>query len=72
MKNTTILLLLKMVLACSILMSCFNPLNGFAQQNTAGYKTAVQPDGQHDFDFNFGKWRTHVQRLQSQQEGPAT
>jgi hypothetical protein len=21
-------------------------------------------DGQHDFDFNFGKWKTHIMRLQ--------
>jgi hypothetical protein len=30
------------------------PLRGFAQER----------DGQHDFDFNFGTWHTHVQRLQ--------
>jgi hypothetical protein len=24
---------------------------------------AVERDGQHDFDFNFGKWKTHVSRL---------
>lgn len=72
MKNTTILLLLNIALPCCILLSCFNPLNGFAQQNTAGHKTAVQRDGQHDFDFNFGKWRTHIQSLQSQPKGPAT
>jgi preprotein translocase subunit SecG len=29
-----------------------------AQQNTA-----TQHDGQHDFDFNFGTWKTHVKRL---------
>jgi hypothetical protein len=30
------------------------PLRGFA----------LERDGQHDFDFNFGTWHTHVQRLQ--------
>jgi hypothetical protein len=24
---------------------------------------AVERDGQHDFDFNFGTWKTHVSRL---------
>jgi hypothetical protein len=22
------------------------------------------PDGQHDFDFNFGTWKTHIKRIQ--------
>ncbi len=30
---------------------------GHAQQAPAGR------DGQHDFDFHFGKWKTHIQRL---------
>lgn len=25
--------------------------------------SAVEKDGQHDFDFNFGTWKTHVRRL---------
>lgn len=25
---------------------------------------AAPLDGQHDFDFEFGKWKTHVSRLQ--------
>ena len=33
--------------------------HGLAQQTAA-----PQRDGQHDFDFNFGKWRTHIQSLQ--------
>ena len=31
---------------------------GMAQQDPA-----AQHDGQHDFDFNFGTWKTHVSRL---------
>lgn len=27
-------------------------------------KTAEERDGQHDFDFNFGTWKTHIKRLQ--------
>lgn len=29
----------------------------------AGPTKAMEPDGQHDFDFNFGTWKTHVSRL---------
>jgi hypothetical protein len=36
----------------------------FSQPMTAA--AAVQPhDGQHDFDFNFGSWKTHIMRLQN-------
>jgi hypothetical protein len=36
----------------------------FSQSMTAA--AAVQPhDGQHDFDFNFGSWKTHIMRLQN-------
>jgi hypothetical protein len=35
----------------------------FSQTTTAA--AAVQArDGQHDFDFNFGSWKTHILRLQ--------
>ncbi len=27
-------------------------------------ETPAQRDGQHDFDFNFGTWKTHIKRLQ--------
>ena len=29
-------------------------------------------DGQHDFDFNLGTWRTHVKRLLHPLTGPST
>jgi hypothetical protein len=29
----------------------------------------VVPDGGHDFDFNFGVWRTHIQRTQDPLSG---
>jgi hypothetical protein len=29
-------------------------------------------DGQHDFDFNFGSWKTHIQRLQNPLTGSKT
>jgi hypothetical protein len=31
--------------------------------NTGTKETATERDGQHDFDFNFGTWKTHVSRL---------
>ena len=30
----------------------------------ANAAAAVPPDGQHDFDFNLGTWKTHVSRLE--------
>ena len=52
-----------------VLLSCFaiafQPLHGAAQQNsvspTAG--TGSARDGQHDFDFEIGTWKTHLKRL---------
>jgi hypothetical protein len=45
------------------------PLQGLAQQNPAASGTSPQPtpaarDGQHDFDFEIGTWRTQLSRLQ--------
>jgi hypothetical protein len=36
---------------------------GFAQPGTAGSDASLQLDGQHDFDFEFGTWKTHLRRL---------
>ena len=33
-----------------------------AQEGTASQAPAMH-DGQHDFDFNFGVWKTHIRRL---------
>jgi hypothetical protein len=44
------------------------PIEGAAQQNSNTSKTSPQRapterDGQHDFDFQIGTWKTHVKRL---------
>jgi hypothetical protein len=44
------------------------PVQVFAQSNSDATSTGLQQafkerDGQHDFDFNIGTWKTHVSRL---------
>src|SRR6266581_4416064 len=44
------------------------PIKGLAQQNADASKSVSQPtvtprDGQHDFDFEIGTWKTHLRRL---------
>lgn len=40
-----------LVLSAAILLAAATPIK------------ATERDGQHDFDFNFGTWKTHVSRL---------
>jgi hypothetical protein len=51
-------------LIAGLLVACLAaaPLRGFAKDR----------DGQHDFDFNFGTWHTHIQRLQNPLEHSTT
>jgi hypothetical protein len=46
------------------------PFVAFAQ--TATPPAAQLPDGQHDFDFNFGTWKTHIKRLAQPLSGSTT
>ena len=55
------------LLVCSLAV-ILQPHQGLAQQNSDTAKTSVQHtpiprDGQHDFDFEIGTWRTHLKRL---------
>ena len=54
------------LLACSLVV-VLQPIPGFVQSNSAAAKTdgqtLKQQDGQHDFDFEIGTWKTHVKRL---------
>lgn len=55
------------LLICSLVV-LLQPLQGLAQQNSGASRTSVQDtpterDGQHDFDFEIGTWKTHLKRL---------
>jgi len=50
------------------LVVALQPLQGFAQSNSDTSRTNLQQtlkerDGQHDFDFEIGTWKTHLRRL---------
>lgn len=47
---------------------------GLAQSNAAGPapQAAGEPDGQRDFDFEIGSWKTHLKRLASPLTGSTT
>jgi hypothetical protein len=53
------------------------PLHGPAQSESDALRTNVQRplvahDGQHDFDFEIGAWKTHLRRLQHPLTGSST
>ena len=52
------------LLMCSLVI--FQPLGGFAQQNSDAAKAqqiSAGRDGQHDFDPLIGSWRFHLKKL---------
>jgi hypothetical protein len=55
-------------LLANVLLLLALPIPGWAQAiSTAAegrqQETARERDGQHDFDFEFGNWKTHIRRL---------
>ncbi len=55
------------LLVCSLVV-VLQPFQGLAQQNSGASRTSLQHpptewDGQHDFDFEIGTWKTHLRRL---------
>lgn len=62
-KAVKISLRFAVILGCSMLITT-QPTHVFAQQNSnAAAQTPALRDGQHDFDFNIGTWKTHIRRL---------
>jgi hypothetical protein len=63
------------LLVCSLAV-VLQPLPAPAQQNSTASNelqpTATERDGQHDFDFEIGTWKTHISRLQHPLTGSAT
>jgi hypothetical protein len=64
------------LLLCSLVV-ILQPLHGFAQQKSAAsgtslQQTSTQRDGQHDFDFEIGTWKTHLRRLLNPLTGSTT
>src|ERR1700751_1037573 len=56
----------KCLLVCSLIV-VLQPLH-----RTRLQETATQRDGQHDFDFEIGSWKTHLSRLQHPLSGSHT
>src|ERR1700677_2704769 len=59
------------------LVVLLQPFHGRAQQNSDVSRTSLQPppterDGQHDFDFEVGTWKSHLSRLQHPLTGSTT
>jgi hypothetical protein len=64
------------LLVCSLVV-ILQPLRGLAQENPRASRDSPQPalterDGQHDFDFEIGTWKTHLWRLQHPLSGSNT
>lgn len=65
-----------LLLLCGLVFS-LQPTHGYAQSTSGTPKTdppkaAKERDGQHDFDFEIGTWKTHLRRLQRPLTGSTT
>lgn len=58
-------------LACFSFLLLFG-LPATSQSNPQSASVAIQHDGQHDFDFEFGAWKTHLRRLLHPLSGSST
>jgi hypothetical protein len=71
LKHIRAYLLVRKLLVCNLLVCSIavilQPPHGLAQQNSDASKTSLahapaEHDGQHDFDFSIGTWKTHISR----------
>src|SRR5881227_3248375 len=63
------------LVACSLLVALqmVSALTQSSTSSSTNAKSAVsERDGQHDFDFEFGTWKTHLRRLQHPLTGSNT
>ena len=65
-----------LLLFCSLFVTLPTP-HGFAQESSAAPRSGRQQtpaarDGQHDFDFEIGTWKTHLRRLLNPLTGSTT
>jgi hypothetical protein len=60
---------LRAVIFTAVLVACIAPLKGYTELTTP---TPSAADGQHDFDFNIGAWKTHISRLVNPLSGSKT
>lgn len=63
------------ILIC--LMAVVQPIHGFPQEKSAApgaslQQTPTERDGQHDFDFEIGTWKTRLRRLLNPLTGSTT
>ena len=68
---------MRFYLLLSCMVALFQPLHGVAQQKPGASSVRQEPvrDGQHDFDFEIGSWKTHLKvssRLAHPFTGPNT
>jgi hypothetical protein len=64
------------LLLCSLVVAS-QPIYVFAQSNSDGSRTSLpqtlkERDGQRDFDFEIGTWKTHLKRLLNPLSGSTT
>jgi hypothetical protein len=60
------------VLLMTVAIAALGSLGLFAQTPAAHPTAPALRDGAHDFDFEFGNWKTHVKRLQHPLTGSTT
>jgi hypothetical protein len=68
---------LRTILLIFSLVVISQPLHGLAQKKSGESATSIQQtpkerDGQHDFDFEIGTWKTHLKRLLNPLTGSTT